>query len=713
MSDGILDLNLNLGLVVANQIHFNQAYALQEENSNKLLIQPEYLGKITITYKDTRAGCTHSLIKNGVKRGHKTAIIEPYLNCFETVISAAREAGGVVAKLTRNQKMCKQLENEQYNKKDDDWSPFYLLGDCDKCPQEIQEKCYLQWILRGEWDVIVLTPQKLRALQLSKSLIAKQLLNLIFSCDNLIIDEASSTMLSTLPELKIPIKLTMDSTNEFDSFSKHLETKFQLSKKITESKGVALHLWLAIRDFAKAIDNQRATCRDKTKNYPTFINPVLSHERKKLNRKFHAVWKSLKDLKLGMQAKLLWDILPVMLTSQTLHISYVEKPTGEETKKYHIIKPIWNAIFPRMLSTNNHIAHLLQHFSKPVFHEVDRCVLPNKRVFFVDACQLPIEFYKWGGLGSFFLKSVNSFIWGDPLHTNNTQLVICDSRKFGNHKFFDNDVLYNRQVEDKIVEVRIKTYVIESLKAFCGAFGSKRILVSTSNSDIYKWIKKKKALGLLDKELELTYFGSDISRGITPYSDRDILVFVGGAYIPKNSYKPETLNEEFNQETVNRKVSELCRIVHQQGAMINMMGRVKDPLGKKKSLVIALGITKDEMIDFIYGKCVEPPHITGFSTPVTPELCIEAGQLWFDPKCIWNKNASKGIGTDATILHKMRVLKQNEQVVIQYPLTKLLPTKDRVEKEENRKMVGCTKANLETMGLRVDEFHNGGFSFTW
>lgn len=142
---------------------------------------------------------------------------------------------------------------------------------------------------------------------------------------------------------------------------------------------------------------------------------------------------------------MLWDILPVILTSKTLHITYVEKPSKKETEKYHIIKPLWSANCAKMLTTNNHIAAILTLFSEEE-HAITRKILENKRVVFIDASLPKIEFAQ-GALGNWYHRKFMTFNWGDPLKTNEKQLIVCDTRQIDTINFSKNSYILNN--EDK------------------------------------------------------------------------------------------------------------------------------------------------------------------------------------------------------------------------------------------------------------------------
>ena len=261
----------------------------------------------------------------------------------------------------------------------------------------------------------------------------------------------------------------------------------------------------------------------------------------------------------------------------------------------------------------------------------------------------------------------------------------------------------------KIKKISLHNYLTQSIKSISDAFGPERILVASLNKDISEVMSEWKTSKEIPSELEITFFGSDLSRGITPFKGRDILVLVGGPYIPKHAYNQETISEHFEKSSImiNKGLDEQCKASYEQGAMINILGRVKDSTGLNKSIVFALGVTKGEMANFVRVEGVPSPHVTAFPMrEATTELFVKAGQLWQNHD--WED--AKDIGTVAAIITGMRMLKNAS-------LSKVLRCREEAaeernqHQEKNRQIVKRNKVILESEGLEVVESDNGGYSF--
>jgi menaquinone-dependent protoporphyrinogen IX oxidase len=664
----------------------------------------------------------------------KTAIIEPYINAFETVREATENAGGVIAELKSNEEMCPLLTEEGYAEDDDDTTPFYFLGNCNECShQGNPDECPMQKVLLCEWNTITLTSQKLRALTLSKSEVAKKLLQLISQCDNLIIDEASSVLLSSLPQLKLPLKLD-NSRNDFGFLSEHIELTYNITERIdrldygieripetelwfriagSKYEKTQFVFWTSIEKLATVLDQERERWQTKEENTHTFRSPLDSEDIYELNRNFHVVWQIIRNL--GERGKLLWDMLPLMLTSETLHIQYIEKPSGKEFERYHIIKPLWSTNYAKMLTTNNHFGELLRLFSRKEY-AVSRVILEEKRVIIADSCLPDLEFAT-GTFGDFYFRKVKKFIWGDPLKTNEKQLIICDTRQIDSINFFENGYLKKTKNE----KITFQNYVKNTIEHISDVFDAEKIFVVAMNKNMCdrfgEWKDEWKDSNKPYQKLELSYYGSNLSRGITPFEGRNILVLVGGPYIPKDAFEEEVISEYFEKSSalVNEGLSQRCRSSHEQGSMVNILGRVKDQLGLSKSIVFALGVTEREMSYFVKVDDVLSPHVTAFhSKDATAELFVKAGQLWQNNKYSWEDVSD--VGTVTAIIVGMNDFKNATSYT---PLSTVIRCREKVRKErekhqeKDRQIVKRNKVILEDEGLEVIESNNGGYSFKW
>ena len=263
---------------------------------------------------------------------------------------------------------------------------------------------------------------------------AEKLIEIIAKCENLIIDEASACLLSTLPELCIPLKLNKDSADNFTSFLSYLEFKYELNSKIqTAEKDSTNELfWVSIKKIAEAIDKERAKW-ERSPYEIYFDNPLKAYEIEALTECIHEVWEILKNHSKG--GKLLWKMLPLLCDSPILHITYRERTSAKGVRREHFIKPIHTSTYSEMLATNNHFAKLLGLFSNELGHRYAAEIQSDKRVIITDACIPDIKLYR-GAFGRWLMQEPIMFDWGDPLKTNYKQVIICDSKTFSIKKYF-------------------------------------------------------------------------------------------------------------------------------------------------------------------------------------------------------------------------------------------------------------------------------------
>jgi hypothetical protein len=207
----------------------------------------------------------------------------------------------------------------------------------------------------------------------------------------------------------------------------------------------------------------------------------------------------------------------------------------------------------------------------------------KKLVALVDACLPDLN------LGELLGLEITNFRWGDPLDTNKSQLIICDTRKVGNTDFFKNPKLQGQ----------IKNIInLESKQQ-----GEETVAIVALNKRIHNqiknvWMKKTQIPNIFE-----TYYRSEYSRGFYIDPNHRSLVLVGAPYIPKVSYLAETFGTD---------LLTAFQMSDMKSAFINMIGRVKDPTGKQKSIVFATGITATEVRTFVTQTGLPAPLIAEF-----------------------------------------------------------------------------------------------------
>ena len=103
----------------------------------------------------------------------------------------------------------------------------------------------------------------------------------------------------------------------------------------------------------------------------------------------------------------------------------------------------------------------------------------------------------------------------------------------------------------------------------------------------------------------ITWYRSELTRGVQ-LKNRDILILVGGPYLPKRAYLAQSKSfkvEDFvtEMEALQSDEEKLAELPHllklddARGELINTVGRVKDPEGVLRSVVICCGIRESEV----------------------------------------------------------------------------------------------------------------------
>jgi hypothetical protein len=171
------------------------------------------------------------------------------------------------------------------------------------------------------------------------------------------------------------------------------------------------------------------------------------------------------------------------------------------------------------------------------------------------------------------LRSINDYVWGDPLNTSSKLLVVTDKSRISPYNF---------------------TKRLESIKALIKAviekFGPENVQVCTMNKE---WSKRLR--------FESTWYGSDLTEGVS--SRKRIWIMIGLAEKPVNAkdhlaitqapYHDNPLNlqgEEFLYY-----LSQKLRVDSVHISTYQAISRAKDPEAKDRSIAIIVGARKEEV----------------------------------------------------------------------------------------------------------------------
>lgn len=562
-----------------------------------------YRGKLVAVRKASVAGTTFSLIKVACEKGQRTIVVMPSPNSFETVekaTKAAEKSTGTTYKVVRlksSREMCiktkKLLEN--YPKKEK--NPFLTKGNCGTCVPNLKAECPLQEILKNEWTVLCLTYAKLSTLGFPSKTNAA-LFDLIKSCDNLIMDKFTYGLLKPIPKATLKNKLNVHD---------YLVQDFDIDQKIADASSQYQKLfWETMKSFGQTIDEKTQSLI--LKEFIVFENPVSKDNRETIKSHFNEKRKIIDEV-LGKNIDLLCDLLKIVSSSLLFaEHSITLNRNGEDEEQVTVIPLMFRESLS--FSPSDYIRDTILAYSDRDIQSESTIVISDRltsgklvllELEDTELYKNPIKIAQMCGI--FFPHRIIPAIypWGDPLETNKSQLVICGTANVGKMDFFK-----GWHVRQNFVKI------INSLSEVHGAC---RIVVCCMSKDIYdyfdKWQKNPKIpLEMqIPKEIAFTTY-SKARAQVIPDQNRDILILVGGANLPPTAYDEENkfvLTFAFDEATKKvyypgKDVSDTPFSVSIQAQSLivenrlnNAFGCVKDPLGKRLSIIYAIGLKQDKL----------------------------------------------------------------------------------------------------------------------
>lgn len=522
-------------------------------------ILTKHRGKALAIVKATRAGATFSLLKRAIELEQKTVIVAPYIEIFNKTVKEVGDSFSkskpTITRISKNEDICKKIAQKVEKNPCLRNLSFHMRPSCKTCEYNSPKECRLQEILAGDWDVLGLTYAKLRALSVSESEVAFDLLEKIRLPDNLILDEFVTGIIVSSPSVEI-MEPYAYLESEFDYWRRFIS-------KIGEDDVEAI-FWSGIGHFALYAETEIKNLKDGASKF--FDNPTRDDWGSFFKDNFAHCWKIIEQLVVeGRDTKILQQLLQIIGSNRF----YIMKKKGKVS-----LKPLFD--MDDVASGSAYLKSFGQSFLKQ-----------GKLVALVDACLPDIDLK--GSLG----LDTEPYNWGDPLNTNASQLVICDTRKIGEIDFFK-----STELQEKLKSV------INQLSFF---HRKTKVMIATQNSRmhdaIHIWQSQKK----IPENAILTYYRSNISRGITVPNCR-ILVLIGAPYLPKEAYLPETYIETGHAKDMQSayKKSDM------KSAFVNLIGRVKDPKGEQLSIVYALGITASEVNALLAQEGITSPFVVYF-----------------------------------------------------------------------------------------------------
>lgn len=490
---------------------------------------------IICIHKTTRAGATISIVNACCESGKKVTVIVPTIKIIKEIETKIPELSRIkprIAPILSNPKLCKKLDPTVRMK-------FQFKPICKKCEFKNPNDCTLQRILNEDFDIYALTYDKLRALQISRSLESRKLLKKLAGCDVFVLDEFSTAVL-----ISIPTTIIGANRNGKNSKLQHELLRLREESEKLENPFVTI-FWDIIDDFLSQFEKV-----EKSVTYTNDWVKTLSEREVRvfLTESWHLIEQITET---GIDTTLLQDVT-LAAFSREIIVTFEEGSVK---------------ITPRLEDALKYVREFCEDKDD------------DKTIFLVDSYQPTLNFNK------VFAKNVEHVTWGqkgDPLNTNATQLVVCDTAHWGSVNFF----------RDKYVRDRVRSF----LSSLASTFLAENILVATTNMKMAKTV----ASWNLPAGFKITWFRSDLMRGVQA-ENRNVMVCIGGPYLPKNAYVPESQSFDFEELVENAssmtdgekamKISSLLKLDDTCSEFVNSIGRVKDPRGEQRSVVFTLGMT--------------------------------------------------------------------------------------------------------------------------
>jgi hypothetical protein len=563
-------------------------------------------------------------------------IVAPYIRIFDETVQEATASLSVnsprVARIAANKDMCRKVkERVRSNPRLEDL-PFHVRPSCRRCEYNDADECPLQKILVSEWDVLGLTYAKLQTLGISESATALDLLEKVKLPDNLILDEFVTGIMTTAPSVEI------------ENPHAYLVKEFGIEARQLGNSDFEDMFWPSVDNLALQAEIQGKSLADG--QHRIFENDAKAECETFFEDNFAHCWKFIEKLtNEGKDTRILQQLVQIINSDKI----FIIKKEGKVS-----IKPL------KDLDDISSGSRYLKAFVKDFFST-------KKLVTLVDACLPDLNLEEDLGI------DIEPYRWGDPLNTNKAQLIISDTRKISEIDFFKS--------------IGLQTELKARINAICKFHGSKRVMVATQNTDMKQVVEAWRTSGEIPRDTRITYYRSDISRGTTPDKNRRFLVLIGGPYLPKEAYLPETYLSDRQTDDLQTafKKSDM------KSAFINLIGRVKDPIGIEPSIVYAFGVTAEEVKALVDQVEVQPAFVSRF--PVTGAKMVDfliVARLFLEtPKEKW-----RNLGDDIGVLARI-ITKCEEEKEIQ--CGRLVPN----QTEKLQRFVECYSDILRKHGIEI------------
>lgn len=525
-------------------IRISLAYALFEEvpRGNVLLVGTP------------RSGRTTSVIAESYNRGEPVLVVEPTIRIAkETVTDALNQADKgfkrqAVIHIPSN-RSCTKIKAmiEEYPILNQ--LPVLPLPElCFECEEYIEcEYMAIHRAADNEIDVITLTTHKLIALMLSPNPVSTEILEKLRRVTkNVIFDECHKLEREETKRVTLLKSNAEDTTySNFEQYESLRNEYKTITSVVDKFKEIAFseEVKTATNEILnQAIDRSRVFEKHLRKTFPNDNGDVLVR-RGQVSGTHNEIVKLTKTLTRGegneikfKNILMLYDMLAIV-TAPMVAISTINNKGSIEVQivaRDHIQRDMITEFFGQMSAKR-------------------RIILTSGSVGSFDYGQL-------------FPNKINKIVWGkggDPKNANSKMMVLADHKMY-THR--GRDSLYKSfpEIVDGIIKIKREFYKITIVA-----------MNSTWASDIKKALETK---GIHLEKGEIDYYNSTSSMGVE--SDYRAMITVGIAHKPANTYDAVTEDQEDSY------------IMYQESLHADTwqtINRVKDPDGKKPSVVFMLG----------------------------------------------------------------------------------------------------------------------------
>jgi hypothetical protein len=528
---------------------------------------------IFIIHKATRAGASFTITKIALEKGLKVVVLTPTKRILRNLQEKLPSLLGYSPRMIMvgpNSELCQKLDKKLGRK-----LVFQFKENCDRCEFNGKpSQCCYQNLRMNDFNLFCLTYDKLQALVQYQSKDTTMIIDKLLAADVLILDESTTAILSDVQ--------TIELIYDYNGLAKKMSDDIEalLPKKA---------MWADIlRTFLKHFENVKENGILENNVWNTVLLPEKARQDFFVDGWLYITGRT----KRGLDTKYLQRIFLSMFAKKVV----ITVDNGKIS------------LTPMVEDALAYLKTFVSKFGK------------DKTVFVVDSYQPSVNFQ------SLFGTEVTHVNWGDPLNTNAKQLIIADTAHWG--------------AKDFAKDPKLRTKIQQTSEHVLTQFLPEQVIIVTTNksmaTEIYSWH--------LPEAVMIKWFRSDWMRGVQA-ENRRVMVCVGGPYLPKKAYTDSSksfnikdfvveMDSLLTNEQKAPRIPYLFRFDDTRSEFKNAIGRVKDPEGKERSVVITLGMQGHEVKALLRDNSPFPlpkPYVTQtmFGGGMSDEG-LTIAKLWFD-----------------------------------------------------------------------------------